>query len=336
MSTSRIFTHLDNLAQSYGTTIFNVLAPQAYLIFKAGFGVWLLYMLIYKGCIKSNLRTDDFLTPLFYCIGVSLFLSGYEYYRDWLYTPIYQGTTAAAQAIISAGSSQIVSPTIAGMLQTLDGQLDKVFLLSHAICADAGWTHPILAFGGWFLVLPFVFVWGLFLAYVLEMVFKLLMITAVSPLLIMCMAFPSLRGFPISGLRVIANGCFTLIFASVAMGFTLTALDATIKTLPLREGTFTLDASAFVFSGDYWTLFVLGFISILFHLKASTVASNLSGSQDGPGAAAVVTGAAMASAAFVKSTAKKAGGKAAGAGGKAAGDAGKFLNNQLSKTRFRK
>jgi len=329
MSTSRIFTHLDALAQSYGTTIFNVLAPQAYLIFEAGFGVWLLYMLIYKGCIKSNLRKDDFLTPLFYCIGVSLFLSGYEYYRDWLYTPIYQSTTAAAQAIISAGSSQIASPTIIGMLQTLDGQLDKVFLLSQAICADAGWTHPILAFGGWFLVLPFVFVWGLFLAYVLEMVFKLLMITAVSPLLIMCMAFPSLRGFPISGLRVIANGCFTLIFASVAMGFTLAAVNEAISSLPMSGGTFTVNASAFVFSSDYWTLFILGFISILFHLKASTVASNLSGSQDGPGAAAAVTGAGMAAFAFAKGQAQKL-------TQKTGATLGRGMDDHLKNTNFRK
>lgn len=329
MNTSSIFTHLDSLAQSYGQQIFRVLAPHAHLIFNAGFGVWILYMLIYKGCIKSNLRKDDFLIPLFYCIGVSLFLSGHALYWEWLYTPIYQGTTAAAQSIISAGGSQITSPTITGMLQTLDTQLDKVFLLSQAICADAGWTHPILAFGGWFLVIPFVFVWGLFLAYVLEMVFKLLMITAVSPLLIMCMAFPSLRGFPVSGLRVIANGCFTLIFASVAMGFTLAAVNQAVSSLPMSGGAFTVDASAFVFSSDYWTLFILGFISILFHLKASTVASNISGSQDGPGAAAVVTGAGMAAFAFAKSQAHKATQKVGGA-------LGRGIDNHLKKTNFAK
>jgi len=336
MSSATIFNPLDQLAQTYGRDIFDALAPQASLIFEAGFGVWVLYMLIYRGCIKSSLRKDDFFIPLFYYISVDMFLRGHSLYWEWIYTPIYQGTTAAAQTIMSVGTVEIHNPTIPGLLQTLDQQLNKVFELTGAIFADAGWTHPALIVGGVILTLPFVYVWGLFLAYVLEMAFKLLVITAISPLLIMCMAFPALRGYPIAGLKVIANGCFTVIFASVAMGFTLTALDATIKTLPLREGTFTLDASAFVFSGDYWTLFVLGFISILFHLKASTVASNLSGSQDGPGAAAVVTGAAMASAAFVKSTAQKAGGKAAGAGGKAAGAAGKFLNNQLSKTRFRK
>lgn len=305
MNSATLFTPLDHLAGNYGRAIFDILAPQASQIFESGFGVWLLWMLLYRGCIKSTLRKEDFITPLFYCIGVALFLRGHGMYWEWLYTPIYQGTTSLAQTVMSVGSVSISNPTIPGMLETLDQQLGKVFELSHAIYTDAGWTHPALVFGGFILVLPFVFVWGLFLAYVLEMAFKLLMITAVSPLLIMCMAFPSLRAFPIAGLRVIANGCFTVIFASVAMGFTLAAIDAAVRTLPMVGGTFTVNSAVFVFSGDYWTLFILGFISTLFHLKASTVASNLSGSQDGPGAAAIVTGAGMGAVAYVKSTAHK-------------------------------
>src|SRR5688572_25625688 len=111
-----LFTTLDNLAQGYGQRIFEVLAPQANLIFNAGFGVWVLWMLIYKGCIQGSFRQEDFLVPLLYCIAVSLFLRGYEHYRDWIYEPIYQGTTYAAQTIISADSALAHSPTIAGML----------------------------------------------------------------------------------------------------------------------------------------------------------------------------------------------------------------------------
>jgi hypothetical protein len=329
MNIASLFTHFDSLAHRYSESIFNILAPQTRLIFNAGFGVWILYMLIYKGCVKSNLRKDDFLIPLFYCIGVSLFLSGYEYYREWIYTPIYEGTTATAQAIIGAGSSQTHTHTITGMLETMNTKLGKVFLLSDAICTDAGWTHPILSFGGVFIVLPFIFVKLIFLAYVVEMVFKLLLMTTLSPLLIMCMAFPSLRGFPIAGLRVIANGCFTLIFAAVAMGFTLSALDGVISSLPMGADGFTINASTFVFSDDYWTLFILGFISILFHLKASTVASNISGSQDGPGATAAVTGAGMAAFAFAKGQAQKL-------TQKAGGTLGQRMDDHLKKTNFRK
>ena len=48
-----------------------------------------------------------------------------------------------------------------------------------------------------------------------------------------------------------------------------------------------------MYSSDYWALFLIGFISILFHFKAATLASAISGAQDGPGAAAAVVGAGM-------------------------------------------
>jgi len=82
----------------------------------------------------------------------------------------------------------------------------------------------------------------------------------------------------------------------------------------LNEAGMGPGAAAWVFSKDYWHLFLIGFISILFHFKASTIASNISGSSDGPGAAAVVVGAAMLAA----GASKKAGGKLAGLSGSGA------------------
>ena len=55
--------------------------------------------------------------------------------------------------------------------------------------------------GGMVLVLPFVFIWGLFLAYTVDAIFSFLVISALAPIYILCAAFPSFRGFSINALR---------------------------------------------------------------------------------------------------------------------------------------
>jgi hypothetical protein len=64
-------------------------------------------------------------------------------------------------------------------------------------------------------------------------------------------------------------------------------------------------------------MLLLGFVSVLFHLKAATLASNISGASDGPGAAAAVVTGGLAAVAAVKSTTLKTAGTAANLAGKA-------------------
>jgi hypothetical protein len=112
------------------------------------------------------------------------------------------------------------------------------------------------------------------------------------------------------------------------MGFTVAVLRYYTgpDVIPLNaNGSIAMGAGNFVFSPQYLAVFILGFISILFHLKAATLASNISGALDGPGAAAAVVGAGMSLVAAAKtgglSLAAKAG-KMASEGGKSGVSAG--------------
>jgi hypothetical protein len=67
-----------------------------------------------------------------------------------------------------------------------------------------------------------------------------------------------------------------------------------------------------VFTDEYWMMFVIGFASILLHLQAKSLASNISGANDGAGPAAAVVGAAKMVAGYGLKTAWKLG---FGAGG---------------------
>lgn len=292
----KIFEPLQQVSYGYGRQVFSVIAPGAFLLFTAFMGVWFVWMLIERGCFKGELTFENFAKPLLTFSVVALFLRQHELYWQWFYTPVMKTTSSLAQTIMGVGTFEKMPPTIVGMLTTMDTQLMKVFNIVSLVVTDASFYQIGLVLGALILVIPFVFVWGIFLAYLLEGIFKLLAITAISPILIAAAAFPATRGFMSMGVRIVLDGCLTVIFAAVAMGFTLSVANITISKITDDGLSMKISADEFIFSGEYWMLFILGFISVLFHLKAATIASNMSGAQDGPGAAAMVVSTGMAAA----------------------------------------
>jgi len=305
-----IYHNLDQLSKSYGREVFEAIAPQCHKLFTAFLAVWLLWQLgvnwLYRGDINKEETFKTFLVFLL----VGLFLKGSAYYWDYFYEPTNEAITKLTQAVITV-SGHAGGGSIKKMLEVVENELSRIFDLQKMISADASWYQVPTMIGGLILCLPYVFIWGIFLAYTLEGIFKLLAVTALAPLLIVCAAFPSSRSFTYAAGRIILNGGLTVVFAGVAMGFTLSVLKHYIATIPMNEGGMGAGAVAWVFSKDYWHLFLIGFISILFHLKASTIASSISGSSDGPGAAGVVVGAALLAAGAAKNAGVRGGGKLA-------------------------
>jgi hypothetical protein len=117
------------------------------------------------------------------------------------------------------------------------------------------------------------------------------------------------------------------------MGFTVSIMQQTFNTdIPIGADGINRDVAKWVFSDGYWLTLILGFISVLFHLKAATLASNISGASDGPGAAAAVVGAGMAALGALKGAGFYAGKKALeGARGTAGrvGDAAKANRERM-------
>src|SRR5229473_1463791 len=217
-----------------------------------------------------------------------------------------------ATALVVKSSTGIDVRTLSGMLGIVEQRILAMLQICATIWQDGGLTSIGLIFAGLILSVPYLFVWGIFMAFVLEGVFKLLAITAVAPLLVICTAFQPTRGFAISGARVVLGGILTVVFAAVAMGFTLSVLDKFIGQMPIGPDGFKVDVSQWVLSPEYWAAFILGFVSVLFHLKAATLASNISGASDGPGAAAAVVAGGMSALAAVKGAGMAAASKGTG------------------------
>jgi TrbL/VirB6 plasmid conjugal transfer protein len=309
--TCDMFNQFDQLAQSYGRDAFDVIAPAAKLAFNAYVGAWVAWVLIYNGIIRADLNVQTLVPRILTITVCSIVLNGVDLYWDWIYQPTYDAMNQLATSLVVKSSTGIDVRTLAGMLGSVETRILNVLGLCVTIWNDGGLTALGLIIAALVLSLPYLFVWGIFMAFVLEGVFKLLAITSVAPLLIVAAAFPATRGFAISGMRVVLGGVLTVIFAAVAMGFTLSVLDTFMNTLPMTGGSFNQGAAAFVKSKEYWAAIILGFVSVLFHLKAATLAANISGASDGPGAAAAVVAGGMSAFATVKGFAFKRSGDVA-------------------------
>lgn len=304
--TCGIFTQLDDLSIHYGREVFEALAPNVRVAFSSFVGLWFAFQLLYKGLFRGELAFKELMPQMLLFVAVDIALRGSGLYWDFFYNPVRDTMSGLAQAVVVPTGGEVQDKSIPGLLLVVEDQMRRVLEIGGAMIKDAGMTGIGLIVGGLILMVPYLFVWCVFMAFMLEGMFKLLAITALAPVAIALSAFGPTRGFSIAALRVVINGALTVVFAAVAMGFTVAVVRYYLNdpVIPLdADGRIVRGASDFVFSPAYYSIFILGFISILFHLKAATLASNISGASDGPGAAATVVGAGMAMLAYAKKTA---------------------------------
>lgn len=260
-----------------------------------------------------------------------------------------------ANATIQVGGETIVNgyAVLASLIE--EQMFDILQMMSEVAYGNGSLITPgtvvrvIMAIIG---MLPFIFVLGIFAAFMAEAMFKYVAMSTAAPILIALFPFKFFRPFSTAGIRILIGAFFTIIFAAGAMGFTMVAVgnlkDDVSKILsaaranatntptyevwcgdgavfaPPRDkwGKLTLytkdhpkmiaeqmtkadcaEADELAAAGD-WIVFkqpfliliVIGFLSVLLHLSAKTLASNISGANDGPGPAAAVVMAAKTAA----------------------------------------
>lgn len=319
MDTSRItcgiFSQLDAQAMSYAVQAFDSLSGWTLAIFKLFIGVWAAYELGVKASLYGDFDIRKFLGQVFVfilCIGL---LESSGVFFEWTYYPLREAMSGMTQMLVSVPATGVESAAYDGLLRTVETEVRRILGFGLAVMGQAGLTGGLMPLiQGIIIILPFLFVWAIFLAFLLEGTFKLLGMGAVSPVLIVCAAFKPSRAFAFGGLRIALNGVLTVVFAGVAMGFTLSVMHDFILTLPFDGEEFSGDVDKFLNGVKFYGVVLIGFISILFHLKAATLASNLSGASDGPGAAATVAGLGLAAVGAVKMAGAAATGKVGVAG----------------------
>lgn len=169
--------------------------------------------------------------------------------------------------------------------------------------------------------LPLTFVLGIFAAYLFQTMFYYMAISAVAPALIAGMLFRWSRGYVWAALKFLLGGALTLVFAAVAMSFTGAVIylglqgmwdqtgsngatlvsDALIQAANATNGQTDvanpLAATNFAtsvfspLSSSFWITALMCWVSVLLHLAAPKIASNISGSNDSATSAAMVVAA---------------------------------------------
>lgn len=315
--TCEMFTTFHDFGMQYGTDIFNALLGPSLILFHACVGLWFAWTLVFKVLIQGEFEAASFIKSLCLFVFVGSVLNGSSFFWEYVQGPFLSLSSSIAQKIITLGKSSIGDPSFEGVILTVDDALNKsVFQAWHILMNEGDWYSLTIKpmFGAIILMGPYIFVICIFLAFMLEFVFSVLVVTAIMPLMMICLCFEVTRGITTSAGKIALNGALTLIFACIAMGFTISVFHKFGPLIPAGPEGAHNEIADFVFSKRYFAIIILGFVSIFFHLKASTFASAISGSIGGPGPAAAVTAAGVGAFALAKRggwSSVKAGGRAA-------------------------
>jgi len=233
------------------------------------------------------------------------------------YTPSRAEDTAMVGADTYAALLTRIEAGIGGILMTVGKLVSSVSIFNMNV------DRLFIAI---LIVLPYLFVFAIFCAFLVEAIFKFVSAAILAPIVIPGFLFPVTRPFAIATLRVLLGAMLTVIFASGAMGFTLVishtyghALAESIATDTELRANIDFYCSASIGGVDdggasanpncqdardalanrgspVWNfgtmmLIITGWLSILLHLNSKTIASNISGANDGAGPAAATVAA---------------------------------------------
>lgn len=393
------FNSFESIKNTWGVELFQAFAAEimagALQALVVGWFVWQGLMFAVLGA--SQQRGQAFFTKLLWLPVVAAGLiaahpvkGATSFVWDWVVWPMERialkmgsfilAVTAPdqfpdAKAVVASADG---GHTYAVLGHMVENQIWTVLDTATYIMAPASFISPADAIfrtvAGLVLMLPYLFVIGVFFAFLVEALFKFVSIAMISPMLLVGSMFNPTRAIGTASIRVLLGAVLTIVFASGAMGLTIkvvktqtdeiqkavrnaetnrtrlkTAMDAACAKANMDPSTFsTSNASAgsggsgydpnfgnanqdlvyacqsahqsyvtaedgfSVFQKQYFMLVIIGFVSILLHLGSKTLASNLSGANDGAGPAA----ATVAAGKIALGAVMLAGGRAAfGAGG---------------------
>ena len=272
-----MFTAFYDFGMHYGQNLYQSLLAPMRILFLSYVGLWVAWYLVFKGIMKSVFNPGYFFKMLLFFIFIEYLLQGSDFFWTHFHTPFLSLISSLAQQCISLGRVSLKDSTFEGILYTLDHTLHKtVFHVWNILIGEAGWLSwkPLMA--AFILIIPYLLVTCLFLAFLLEFVFSVMIVTAICPLLFITLSFKILRGIALSALRIALQGSLTLLFSSIAMGFTLEIFNQFSPLIPSDPANISVYVEEFIFSSHYWAIWILGFLSVFFHIKAASFAKQIS------------------------------------------------------------
>lgn len=257
--------------------------------------------------------------------GISLFFVMFSYlavfspgfYLDWMVIPLREASLNLTAFVLNPSAS----PNIFNIYDKVDQSFSTIFDITAKYSNEAGFTWGVATLQRWLvnigLVLLFGVLYAVFTGLLLVGLFSLHVMLVLGGIMILLAGFPFSRHIFWAWLRSCFNYALIPVFTGIVMAITLQVLDQ--AAINMKE----LKASQGIFNKEIGSVFLIGILSVWFHLKAPEFTALLTGSTS-TGSGFFSTLGAMAGAGTGAAAAGSRGAAAAASSkwGKAAGDYG--------------
>lgn len=311
-----VLQRFDGVTRPFAEGVFQALSGPAADLFRTFLSMWFLFMgmSMFMNPRQARQTLDGAAVKIlvgFFIFGV---LSNPGIIWRYAFEPVQDLSIAMSMAIIErassmGGSGDLLSPpgNVASGYAKLFGMAEKqLFMISDAALDhlnklkvfSAGFSAALVTgIVLWFLFGLVLMVFGFFLV---EAQFYFMAVGALAPLLLIAFFFDATKKFTMAGVSMIVLAGVSILTAALAMGFTVAVIHFFSNDFACAIG---VPACQNPTGGDIKkiekimpVMLLIGFISLLLHIKSKTIASAFSGVQDSAAPATLVAmGAKMAS-----------------------------------------
>ena len=308
-----------SLASDFVDALSQALMFPMWLVFLAMSGIWIVIhgikMIIGKGDLLG-------LGHEFVFVFIAALLVGAQ--GAGLISMVYDVSLSimgsAARVALSvgatAGTGEVLHPEgmsgMVALVRTAEQGVFKVFKLAEAIGGQIAWTNPVMpVIYALLLIIPYFLVLIVYFAQVVVSIFRVMMLAALSPILMMAFGFGWGRGMAQSGIKALIAAFMVLFGASIALAVLL--YGATRLGIAQDDMGSRIREIMSLTNPEFLTAVALGWLGTAFMTEATGMANSIAGSQLSNTAIATITGGAVATG--------LAAGKPAMRGAKAVGEA---------------
>jgi len=214
---------------------------------------------------------------------------------------IYTGTLETMGAISSvafkAGGGSMGSTGYDGMPALVaNGELaiTNVMHAAQAISSQGSLTSPLPWLYGLLIIIPYIVLVVLYMVQLIMAMFRIMMVAAFSPFLIMCAAFRPTIGVAISGVRVLLASVMVVFACTVALALIIYGVTSLKIGQDLDRTNSALMAQG-MSDSKILIAIVLGWLGIAFLAEATNIANSIAQTVLGNGGAAAATGGIVTS-----------------------------------------
>lgn len=216
-----------------------------------------------------------------------------------LVTTTYQAALSVmgsgASVAMAVGSDAADPSGLSGMtelVRTAEQGIFQVFGMTTNILETLAFDNLMPVFYAPLLFLPYLLLLLVFFAQVVVSIFRVMMVSALSPILMMCVGFPWGRAMAFTGLRTLFSAFMVLFGCTIAMGICLYG----VRGLGVGDPAIGANLEQFLSLTNPKLLMTiaLGWLGTAFMAEATSIANSITGSQLTNQAATIITAGATA------------------------------------------